>query len=556
VRRRAVDATAALAFGLLAACAAPAVRGVAASPQAEIAQALGAVPPAKTALLPSAVSPLTLTVLNAATPLRGANGLACFDQHVFVAEALGDRVLRLSADGSVEPLSMPPGLRGPDDLVFDDGGALFVTAAASGEVWRRGPEGSWRAVARGLPGANGIARDRGGRLFVGTCALGDALYEIDPTGSAPPRKIAHDLGCPNAMVADDAGALVVPLLAAGKVVRIRVADGASTVLADGLRAPSAVKHAPDGSLVVLESATGVVRALADGAGGHGPGAEITRLAPGLDGFTACGESALVSNFVTGAVTAFKPWPASSRVLEPPGLASPHGLAQAGDDVLLSDGVSIRRLRQGSADVLAATAIDSIPPPYALALAPGGLVWVTVPQLGEVHRIDLVARTTTKIAGGFDWPTSIAVSPHGGAFVVDTGAGRIVELEVDGSTRVVATGLIAPVGLALRGLQLVTLEREGGRVIALREGNPPALVASGLASPTGIAADPSGRLFVAEERTGAIVRVDADGSHTRIAQGFDFHDQGAHAAPVPLLVTTGGDLIVAQPSDGSVFRIAP
>jgi len=65
-------------------------------------------------------------------------------------------------------------------------------------------------------------------------------------------------------------------------------------------------------------------------------------------------------------------------------------------LLVSDGVSIRRLRGGSAEVLVATAIDAVPPPYAMALATGGAVWVTVPELGEVYRIDLAALTSSRI----------------------------------------------------------------------------------------------------------------------------------------------------------------
>lgn len=554
MKRAAVAAAAALALGCLAACA---PSGVRAGSALEIPRALDAAPPTtRAAFTPTALPPATLAVVQPATPLRGANGLSCYDRHVVVAEALGDRVLQLSADGSMQPLILPPGLRGPTDLLYDDAGALFVTASAAGEVWRRGPEGNWSAIARGLSGVSGIARERGGRLFVGTCQLGEALFELDPTGATPPRKIAHDLGCPKAMVADDVGGLVVPLATAGKVVRVRIADGAATVLADHLRAPSVVARTPDGALVVLESGTGAIRALGDAGSTHGDGTELARLAPGIDGFTTCGESALVSNLVTGAIVAFKPWPATSRVLVPPGLASPRGLAQAGEDLLVSDGVSIRRLRGGSAEVLVASGIDAVPPPYAMALAPGGAVWVTVPELGEVYRIDLAARTSSKITGGLDWPTSIVTSPHGGAFVVDTGAGRVVEIDPDGSTRVLASGLIEPIGLALRGQQLITLEREGGRAIALHEGTAPALVASGLASPVGIAVDGSGHLFVAEERTGDVVRVGPDGSRTRIAQGFDFRTQGPHPGPVPLLATGSGELLVAQPSDGSVYRLTP
>jgi len=551
VRRGAVAVAAALALGSVAACA-PQVRRDGTAD--EVARAFDQRATAVSATAATALPPAQLSLVHAPTPLRGANGLACFDRHLVVAEALGDRLLRVSADGSLEPLALPSGLQGPDDLVFDDAGALFVTAAASGEVWRRGPEGSWSTVARGLRGVNAIARAPSGRLFVSTCVLGDGLYEVDPAGSAPPREIARDLGCPNAMVADDDGTLVVPLLTAGKVVRVAGADGSSTVLADGLRAPSAVKRAPDGSLVVLEAASGVIRAL--GGATPGPGAELAQLAPGLDGFAACGDSAVVSNFLTGAIVAIKPWPGAARQLEPPGLAVPRGLAQAGELLLVSDGVSIRRLRGQTAEILAATAIDAIPPPYALALAPDGAVWITVPHFGEVHRIDLAARTSEKVAGGLDWPTSIVATPHGGVFVTDSGAGRILEVLPEGGTRVVASGLAAPLGLALRGAQLLTVEPEGGRVLGFREGSPPTLVATGLAGPVGLAVDASGRLYVAETRTGYLIRVDSDGSRTRIAQGFDFRTSGKQPAPIALLAETGGGVLVALPRDGSIVRVTP
>ncbi|MBY0275225.1 hypothetical protein K2Z84_07790 [Candidatus Binatia bacterium] len=308
--------------------------------------------------------------------------------------------------------------------------------------------------------------------------------------------------------------------------------------------------------MVLETATGAVHALPSTSGAAQEPTETVRLAPGIGDLTTCGESVVVSNFLTGEVTAYKPWPSAPRVLEGGGLVMPSGLAQTGDDLLVSDGVSVRRLRGGGADILVATTIDAIPPPFALALGSGGVAWITVPELGEVHRIDLTARTSEKVAGGFDRPTSILALSDGGVVVADTGAGRIVRVDADGSTRTLASGLVSPLGLAARGGQILTTEPTGGRVLAIREGSPPALVATGLAAPGGVAADSSGHVFVAETRTSSLVRIDPDGSHRKIATGLAFGDAESDPRPIAMLTSPDGSILVALPSDGSVVRVSP
>lgn len=501
---------------------------------------------------PAAVSPATLTAVYRRSPLRGASGLACYERRLLVAQPAADRLTRLAADGSEEPVPLPPGLHGPEDLAIDEAGALFVSAAESGAVWRRDPDGPWRSIASGLSGASGIALDPDGRLFVGTCFVDDALYEVDRQGTRPPRTIARDLGCPGAMVADGPGSLVVPLRASGEVVRIQVDDGARETLASGLRTPTAVGRAPDGALVVLESATGGIRPL-PAAGGAGP--PLVRLAPGLADYVTCGETALASSFLDGELTAFRPWPSGARPLTRPGLVVPRGLALSGDDLLVADGVSLKRVAGGAAEVLVATVIDPIPPPYALAIAPGGRARITVPHLGEVHEVDLVARRSRKLAGGLDWPTSIVALPGGAALVTDTGAGRLVRVEPDGSTLAIASGLVSPVGLALRGTQALTLEPTGGRVIAVHEHAAPTVVASGLAGPAGIAADARGNLYVAETRTGSLLRIAPDGERLRIAHGFDFGALGAQPEPIAIVAAADGSVFVASPVDGGVVRVA-
>lgn len=550
MRGGAIAVSAALALGWTTACG---PRRLPDDTAARVALAVGAQENGTRAAGPSALSPASLTVVQGASPLRGANGLACRDRQLVVAEALGDRVLFVSANGSSEPLTLPSGVRRPEDVAFAPDGDLFVAAATSGEVWRhRAGNGGWDPVARGLPEVGGIVIDAGGRVFAGLCAEDGRIVEIDPAGRGTPRVVTSGLACPGKMVADGDGTLLVPLQETGSVVRVRVGDGSKTTVATGLRAPAAVGRAPDGTLVVVESASGAIARL-DGGGGSD---EVARLSPGVAGFSACGESAVVSNFITGEVAAFKPWPTTSRVLERGGLALPRGLAQAGEDVIVSDGVSIRRLRGGTAAVLAATRIDPIPPPFAVALAAGGFAWITVPGLGEVHRVDLAARTSQKIAGGFDRPTSIVALSDGGVIVADTGAGRIVRVEADGSTRTIASGLVSPLGLAVRGGQILTTEPTGGRVLGIREGAPPALIATGLAAPGGVAADAAGHVFVAETRTGSLLRIDPDGSHRKVATGFAFGDAESDPSPVAMLASPDGGILVAIPTNGSIVRVVP
>lgn len=551
----AVAGSAALALALATACGPPRLPDDTAS---RVALAVGARSSAERAVGgPTALPPATLSFVRPATPLRGANGLACRDRQLLVAEALGNRVLRVAADGSFESIPLPTGVRGPRDLAVDGTGDVYVAAAGSGEVWRqRASDGGWNVVARGLPEVSGIAIDARGRVFAATCDAHGRIVELDPEGRGTPRLVASGLGCAGSMTAVGDEALIVPLRTAGSVVRVGLADGARRTVAEGLRVPTAAKHAPDGTVVIVESATGVIRELPISNEGGGRGAERARLAPGLDGFATCGESGVASNLVTGEITVFKPWPSGPRVLERGGLAEPHGLAQAGEDLLVSDGVSLRRIRSGSVDVLATTTIDGIPPPFALAIGSGGSAWVTVPEQGEVHRIDLVERTSRKVAGGFDRPTSILATADGAVIVADTGAGRIVRIDADGSTRTLASGLVSPLGLALRGGQILTTEPTGGRVLGIREGSPPALVATALAAPGGVAADAAGHVFVAETRTGALLRLDPDGSHRKIATGFAFGDAEADPSPIAMLASSDGSILVALPSNGSIVRVKP
>src|SRR5262249_34999844 len=212
----------------------------------------------------------------------------------------------------------------------------------------------------------------------------------------PVRTIARDVGQPNAMaVTPDGGSLVAPLFAAGAAARFDISTGKRTTLATGLRAPTSAKLAPDGRVLVLEGRTGTIRALAgfdappaDRGAEPGPGDVFAQLPPGLDNLTFCDRSLLVSSFLTGTIYAFRPWDGPSRVLVAGGLAVPSGIALDGSDVLVSDGISIKRISADKVTTEVATVIDALPPPNGLALGSDGAAYVTTSFAGSVSRVDL------------------------------------------------------------------------------------------------------------------------------------------------------------------------
>lgn len=525
--------------------------------EAELARAragLGAGTAAEPSSLARATGTQRLETILPATPLRGAGGLACRDGQVYVAEPLVDRVSAIQATGSVTRIGTPHGFVRPVDLAFDDAGVMYVATADVGGAWRREPAGQWSRIATELSDLGGIALSPSGEVILSECARGGRLLRANPTGGAA-TSIATGLGCPGRIHVEDDGTILVPLRESGQVVAIDPATKAKTVLATGLDIPSAVARTPDGGRVVLEAGTGWIRSLPGGAGTAD--ASLARVDPGVADLVVCGETVVVSNEATGALHAFKPWPTSSRLLAPNGLVVASGLIFSGEDLIVADRASIKRIRNGELELLVPSRFDGMPPPVGLAGGLPGIVWITSPERGELFQVDLGRGETSRILSGLDWPTSILRTLVGDLVVAETGAGRVVKIGLGAVPYTITSGLMSPVALATRGERILAAEPIGGRVLRLRQDEAPTILAGGLAAPAGLATAQGRPLYIAEERKGAVLVRSRDGTIRRVIEGLALRTtREKHALPVPLAIGPDGSVVVASPQDGSVVRLWP
>ena len=143
-----------------------------------------------------------------------------------------------------------------DDLAFAADGTMYWTAIEDGIIYARAPNGAIRRVVENRKGVNAISfsPDRK-RLFFTLVFYGDALYELDQTGAAPPRLIAENLGGLNAFQVGDDGMIYGPLMFTTRVVRIDPDTGSIATISAAFESPGALKLDFKGSAYVLDGAT-------------------------------------------------------------------------------------------------------------------------------------------------------------------------------------------------------------------------------------------------------------------------------------------------------------
>ncbi len=409
-----------------------------------------------------------------------------------------------------------------DDLAIGPDGTFVWTAIEDGILYARSPGGPIRKLWENQRGLNAISFSPDGkRLFVTLVFYGDALYEIDLTGTKPPRLIVDKPGGLNAFQVGNDGMIYGPLVFGKRIVKINPDTGAMATVSTDFEDPGALKLDFKGSAYVLNNDTELKKVdLATG-----KATVFANLPAGADNLAIDAQGNIfVSLSEVNAIVEVNAENAAIRyVVEPAPLTSATGLSvqtEGGKDtVYLGDLFGGVRRIDGTTGAIDKTPVNIFQPAH-VSTTKGHMVVV-----GQVFGVmQLVDRNTFEVLGRWDKlnsPGDALEAADGSIIVAETGSGRLLRVTGPALTdrQIIADNLQGPNGLAWAAADAVYVsETTGGRVqrIALADGSR-TQVADGLAQPEGIAVEASGALLVMEVGARQLKRIDAkSGAQTVIA----------------------------------------
>jgi len=441
-------------------------------------------------------------------------------------------------------------------------GILAWTAQFTGEVRIQRPGGVPEVALPNAPRVNPIAFSADGRLFTAQVGAGDdTLWELDPVGGKPPRRVASGKGRLNGFGFGTDGRLYAPQFGTDRLVAIDVDRGEYTTIATGVGSPAAAKVAPNGDVFSVDylkgdlwltpksgAAPSIVASMRE---------PIDSLAIGRDG------TVYVSNVADSSVLAVDPVTGRSRTVVHGVFTVPLGMALATLDgaprLLVADPFGYRFVDAKDGTVTRPNWAANRGASSAVA-ADARFIAYSASGSGRVRQIDRASDSVVVESTAVGTPRGIALTSQGAMIVADAREGRLLRVTAQGIATL-ATGLEEPVALLLEndGVALVS-EARAGRVtrVDLANGGRTTL-ADGLARPTGLARLPDGRLVVVEPDLGRVVAVDLrSGARTILATGLKLSLEGLDLPKntnAGVVVDRDGTIFVACPGDNSIVSMS-
>ncbi len=396
-----------------------------------------------------------LDILVPGSAMHGVHGLA-FDQNdvLYGASLVGYSVYRIDTQtGEVSTVVGPP-LGNADDVAVGPDGTIAWTAGAFSAVHALTPGGEIKVLASDLPAVNSINYSPDGRLFVTQIFGGDALWEIDPNGVDEPRLVAKRLGGLNGfeVTADDQ--LYGPLFLKGKVVRVDLASGEVTEIADGFSVPAAVNLDSSGRIIVVDFEDGSVTRLDPESAARDV---IVTLEPPLDNLAINSRDEIyVSNPATNTITAIDPDTGATREVTSGNFSAPGGISVAQIEgrtvVLVADFWGNRYFDAVTGERTMLPSPRGVTASASLAATDDLLALASIWPFGLLYIVDRQTEKIVKTAK-FKAPYSPVFLADGSVVVADYTAGTLTRL-APGKSRdksELASGLDGPLGLAADGI---------------------------------------------------------------------------------------------------------
>jgi sugar lactone lactonase YvrE len=453
-----------------------------------------------------------------------------------------------------------------DDIAIGPKGELAWTSYLQGILRIRDSDGSaTRVVAKDLPGINSVAFDpKNGKLYGSQVFLGDALWEMDPSGQKPPRAIAKDLGGFNGFEVGPDGMLYGPLWFKGQLVRINPADGAISVINSEFKVPAAANLDGKGNLWAVDTRTGEL-AKVDLASGRKT--VVAQLNTALDNLAISPEGTIyVSNMADNAIIEVNPSTGQTKTLLSGKLAVAGGMKLGNGKLWIADTFAFRSIDTATGEItdIARMQASDIEYPAMVGMGTQQLAltsWFT----NTVQLIDRKTLKTVAMVHGFKTPYDAIPMDDGSLLVIEMATGNL--LRVSGAQhevrKVVVSGLTGPVQMVLgQDGQLYLTEAAGNLVRIDLSTGAKTVVASGLAMPEGLAQTPWGSFVVAETLAARLTEIDpVNGKQRTVAENLPIGLEGGPGMPPPYNVTgvaVGDDGVIYMSADrnNAVLKIRP
>ncbi len=501
------------------------------------------------------------------SPFHGIHGITVTKEgRILAGSVVGRAIYEVDPETGETSIYEAPPFGMADDLEQGPDGTLAWTAFSDGKVYARKPDGTLLTLAEGFPGMNSIAWTDDGRLFATQVFLGDALYELDPGGENPPRKIMEGMGGLNGFDFGPDGKLYGPLWFKKQIVRVDVDAATLDIVADGFATPAAVNFNSKGELYVVDTQAGhVYRVNVE----TGEKTLVSEVAPAIDNLAFDNNDNLyITNMADNAVIAVDTQTGDSRSLVSGVLAVAGDIAFGGTDddhsLYVADLFALRKVdpANGSVSEMARVWASEIDYPTSISVANGRIALAGM-SVGAVQLFDQKTGKSLGLHHGFTTPTDAVPLADGSLLVSEYARGAIVHVNGDkwDDRTDLVTGIDRPSMMKLVGEKLYLSENGSGIVslIDIASGDR-TIVAEGLSDPEGLDITADGKLIVAEVGAKRMISIDLEsGEKTVIKDGLPIGFEGPDTAP-PIYIPTGvavapnGDIYYSSDIDVAIYRL--
>lgn len=506
-------------------------------------------------------------VLVAPSSFNGVHGLAVDAKgRLLAGSVLGSSLWEVDRKTGAAKILVGAPEGQADDIAVGPNGELAWTNYLMGMIrYRESDDAPLRVLAKDLPGLNSLDFDRrNGKLYASQVFLGDALWEIDVTGKAPPRLIRKDLGGLNGFEVGPDGMIYGPLWFKGQVVKVDPANGDMVVINSEFQVPAAANLDGKGGLWVVDTKSGELSRV-DLASGRKT--VVKQLKPALDNLAVAPEGTVyISNMADNSIEAYNPSNGELRLLTGGKLAVPAGLKIDGNDLWVTDVFGFRRVdvKTGNVQDIFRMQASDLEYPFALGMSASHFAlssWFT----GTVQLVERSTLKTSAILHGLTTPFDAIPMADGSVIYAELATGSIKRASGDqfADKKVIAQGLAGPVQMILGKDGAVYVTEAAGKLtrINLSDGAK-TTVADGLALPEGLAQTPWGTFIVAESAAKRLVEINpVDGSRRTVAEQLPIGLAGGPGMPPPYVVTgvavdENGVIYMSADLNNAIYTIKP